>query len=171
MARADCNTQEKRDDAVISQALVILSKRLKKPGVLLGSASQVSHFLRLKLATKPHEIFCVIFLDAQNRLVAFEELFYGSLTELAVIPRQVVIRALAHNAAGAIFAHNHPSGSAEPSEADKSITHYLKRALRLVEVKVLDHFVVGGDNVVSFAARGLMDEATERPRLRKVSAK
>jgi len=171
MARADCNTQEKRGDAVISQALAILSMRLQKPGALLGGASQVSHFLRLKLATKPHEIFCVIFLDTQNRFIAFEELFRGTLTETAVFPRQIAMRAFAHNAAGVIFVHNHPSGSAEPSVADKLLTQFLKRALVLVEVRVLDHFVVGGDNVFSFADHGLMDEATERPQLRKVNAK
>lgn len=116
----------------------------------------MKHYLRLQLGARPHEVFAVLFLDAQNRLLALEELFRGSLTQTSVYPREVVKRALSHNAAGVILSHNHPSGMAEPSKADEYLTQTLKKALDLVDVKVLDHIVVGRDQAVSFAERGLL---------------
>jgi DNA repair protein RadC len=104
----------------------------------------------------PHEVFVGVFLDAQNRVVAVEELFRGTLTQTSVYPREIVKRALHHNAASTIFAHNHPSGVAEPSRADELLTQTLRHALGLVDVKVLDHFVVGADAAMSFAERGLL---------------
>ena len=114
-------------------------------------------WLRLQLAHLPHEIFVALWLDAQHRLIADEALFRGSLTQTAVYPREVVKRALACNAAAVIFAHNHPSGIAEASPADQSLTALLKQALALVDVKVLDHFIVAGNALpMSFAERGLL---------------
>ncbi|MDR3393626.1 MAG: DNA repair protein RadC [Parasulfuritortus sp.] len=122
----------------------------------LSSPTAVRDYLRLKLAGLPHEVFLAVFLDAQNRVLEAEELFRGTLTQTSVYPREVVKRALARNAAGVILAHNHPSGVAEPSQADRWLTDQLKAALALVDVKVLDHFVVAGTNSLSFAERGLL---------------
>ncbi len=121
----------------------------------LSSPEQVRDYLRLQLGSLPHEVFVVLFLDAQNRLIGSEQLFSGTLTQTSVYPREVVKRALHHNAAAVIFAHNHPSGIAEPSRADEMLTRALKEALALVDVKVLDHFVVAGNTALSFAERGL----------------
>ncbi|MBG6073424.1 DNA repair protein RadC [Polaromonas sp. CG_9.7] len=113
-------------------------------------------YLRLLLADRPHEVFAVVFLDAQNRVIETVELFRGTLTQTSVYPREVVIEALARNAAAVILTHNHPSGHAEPSRADELLTQTLKSALALVDVRVLDHFVVTRSMVVSFAERGLL---------------
>jgi DNA repair protein RadC len=121
------------------------------------SPAAVRDWLRLHLAGRPHEAFVALWLDAQNRLIASEELFRGSLTGTSVYPREVVKAALRHNAAGVILAHNHPSGVAEPSRADEALTRNLKDALALVEVKVLDHFIVAGTgSPLSFSERGLL---------------
>ena len=125
-------------------------------GDVLGSPGSVRDYLRLKLQGRPHEVFVGVFLDAQNRVIAVEQLFRGTLTQTSVYPREVVKRALHYNAAAMIFAHNHPSGVAEPSRADEMLTVALAQALALVEVKVLDHFVVGSDSAMSFAERGLL---------------
>jgi len=122
----------------------------------LGSPQAVRKYLRLLLEHKPVEIFVGIFLDAQNRLIAAQELFSGTLTQTSVYPREVVKSALRHNAASVIFAHNHPSGVAEPSRADEVLTQALKQALALVDVRVLDHFIVGQGATLSFAERGLL---------------
>lgn len=126
-------------------------------GDVFSSPRQVRDYLRLRIATLPHEVFMLILLDAQNRMLAAEELFRGTLTQTSVYPREVVKRVLSHNAAAVIFAHNHPSGIAEPSAADQLLTNSLKHALALVDVKVLDHFIVAGNaDPVSFAERGLL---------------
>ncbi|MBI3150171.1 MAG: DNA repair protein RadC [Betaproteobacteria bacterium] len=122
----------------------------------LASPAAVRDYLRLTLAARPHEVFLALMLDAQNRLIAAEELFRGTLTQTSVYPREVVKQALAHNAAAVIFAHNHPSGVAEPSRADEMLTQALKSALALVEVRVHDHLIVAGTSVVSLAERGLI---------------
>lgn len=116
----------------------------------------VRQYLRLQLAHLAHEVFAVLFLDHQHRLLAMEELFRGTLSQTSVYPREVVKRALALNAGAVILAHNHPSGLAEPSRADEVLTQSLKSALALVDVRVLDHLVVGRHDVVSFAERGLI---------------
>jgi DNA repair protein RadC len=108
------------------------------------------------LARLEHEVFMALFLDAQNRVIAAEELFRGTLTQTSVYPREVVKRALVHNAAAVILAHNHPSGVAEPSRADEFLTQTLRQSLSLVDARVLDHFIVAGNGVVSFAERGLL---------------
>jgi DNA repair protein RadC len=125
-------------------------------GDALTSPQAVRDYLRLTLASLPHEAFVVLFLDSQHRLLAADELFRGTLAQTSVYPREIVKAALAHNAAAVIFAHNHPSGVAEPSRADELLTQALKQALALVDVRTLDHFVVAGNRVVSFAERGLL---------------
>lgn len=122
-----------------------------------AAPAAVRDWLRLKLAQLPHECFVAIWLDAQHRLLADEELFRGTLTQTAVYPRELVKRALSLNAAAVIFAHNHPSGAAEPSRADEALTMALKQALAMVDVKVLDHFIVAGNAApMSFAERGML---------------
>jgi DNA repair protein RadC len=125
-------------------------------GDVLSSPKAVRDFLRILLHGRQEEVFVSIFVDAQNRVIATEELFRGTLTQTSVYPREVVKRALHYNAAAVIFSHNHPSGVAEPSRADESLTDALKRALMLVDVKVLDHFIVAGSSAMSFAERGLL---------------
>ena len=127
-------------------------------GAVLASPDQVRDYLRLKLEGRDYEVFMVLFLDAQNRLIAAEEMFRGTVTQTAVHPREVVKGALAYNASSIIVAHNHPSGLAEPSQADQHLTQQLRSALALVDVKVLDHFVIGSGvgQVTSFAERGLI---------------
>jgi DNA repair protein RadC len=122
----------------------------------LASPDAVRDYLRLTLSQLPHEAFVMLFLDSQNRLIAAREMFRGTLTQTSVYPREVVKAALAHNAAAVVFAHNHPSGVAEPSRADELLTSALKQALALVDIRALDHFVVAGQRVVSFAERGLL---------------
>ena len=122
----------------------------------LSSPQAVRRYLRLSLEHKQVEVFMGLFLDAQNRLIKAEDLFSGTLTQTSVYPREVVKSALKHNAASVIFAHNHPSGIAEPSRADESLTQALKQALALVDVRVLDHFVIGHGELMSFAERGLL---------------
>jgi DNA repair protein RadC len=142
------------------QAVLELARRaLKedvKQGTVLSSPGKVRDYLRLNLARLEHEVFIALYLDSQNRLIATEELFRGTLSQTSVYPREVVKHALKHNAGGIIFAHNHPSGVAEPSRADELLTSNLKQALSLVDVKVLDHLIVAGAATVSFAERGLL---------------
>ena len=122
----------------------------------LASPGAVRDYLRLSLSALPYEAFMVLFLDSQNRLLAAQELFRGTLSQTSVYPREVVKAALAHNAGAVIFAHNHPSGVAEPSHADELLTAALKQALSLVDIRTLDHFIVAGQKVISFAERGLL---------------
>lgn len=138
----------------IKRALTLIENHLREPGVTFTSASITRDWLRLNLAGLEREVFMVVFLDNQNRLLAHETLFHGSITSTEVHPREVVKAALRHNAAAAIFAHNHLSGYAEPSDADRRITERLKKALALVEVRALDHLIVGNKEIVSFAERG-----------------
>jgi len=123
---------------------------------VFDSPARVKDYLSLQLAGREHEVFAVLFLDAQSRLLRLEEMFRGTLTQTSVYPREVVKRALEFGAASVILAHNHPSGAAEPSRADEFLTQTLKSALALVDVRVLDHLVVGRGAVVSFAERGLL---------------
>jgi DNA repair protein RadC len=124
--------------------------------VSLNSPQGVRDHLCQVLAHKGHEVFTVLFLDAQHRLIAFEEMFRGTLTQTSVYPREVVKQALQHNCAAVILAHNHPSGVAEPSRADEALTRALKGALAMIDVRVLDHIVVAGKDSTSFAERGLL---------------
>lgn len=142
-------------DSVIRAAMGVLEARARY-GSALTSPGHVRDYLKLALADRPHEVFVCVWLDAQHRTISFQELFRGTLTQTSVYPREVVKAALAHNAAAVIFAHNHPSGVAQPSQADELLTRNLKDALSLIEVKTLDHFVVAGTSAVSFAERGLI---------------
>jgi DNA repair protein RadC len=142
------------------QAVVELGKRALREearrATPMDSPQAVRSYLALALARLGHEIFTVLFLDAQHRLIAIEEMFRGTLTQTSVYPREVVKHALQHNCAAVILAHNHPSGVAEPSRADQALTRALQSALALVDVRVLDHIVVAGAQTVSFAERGLL---------------
>jgi len=140
--------------AVLEMAKRHLLEQLSR-GDVLCSPSQTRQYLAAQLGNYPHEVFACLFLDNRNRVIAFEKMFYGTIDGASVYPREVVRLALKKNAAAIIFAHNHPSGVAEPSHADEQITKRLKEALALVDVRVLDHFVIG-DEVVSFAERGLL---------------
>ncbi len=142
-------------DQTIKRALKILEGRMRDTPAL-ASPNAVRDYLRLLLHDRGHEVFICVFLDAQHRVIATEELFRGTLAQTSVYPREVVKATLAHNAAAVVFAHNHPSGAAEPGRADELLTQALKQALALVDVKVLDHFVVAGSGAVSFAERGLL---------------
>jgi DNA repair protein RadC len=141
--------------AVLELARRALAQELAAKPVF-DAPAKVKDYLRLQLGARPHEVFGVLFLDAQNRLLAFEDMFRGTLTQTSVYPREVVKRALELRAAAVILAHNHPSGAAEPSRADEYLTQTLKSALALVDVRVLDHLVVAHASVVSFAERGLL---------------
>ncbi len=142
--------------AVLEMARRALGDELKN-GDIMTSPELVRDYLRLTLKNKQHEVFVGIFLDVRNCTLATEELFSGTLTQTSVYPREIVKRALHHNAAAIIFAHNHPSGIAEPSQADKTLTQTLKHALTLVDVKVLDHFIIGNNETTfSFAENNLI---------------
>ena len=141
--------------AIFEMSRRALNEQLQQRDVF-KSPQQVRDYLVLKLGSLTREVFLVLFLDTQNHLLATEEMFAGTLTQTSVYPREVVKRALHHNAASVIFAHNHPSGIAQQSQADELLTKQLKQALALVDVRVLDHFIVAGNNTLSFLERGLL---------------
>ena len=143
------------DELIIKRALAILHKRIRVADAL-SSPGAVRDYLRLLLTGREHEVFVCVFLDAQNRVIACDELFRGTLTQTSVYPREVVKTSLAHNAAAVILCHNHPSGVSEPSSADRQLTRTLTEALALVDVRVLDHFIVSAGDGLSFAERGLL---------------
>jgi DNA repair protein RadC len=140
---------------LVQQALDLLECDMHEADAL-ASPAVVRDYLRLLLGDRPYEVFAVVFLDAQHRVLDAIEMFRGTLTQTSVYPREVVIEALARNAAAVILTHNHPSGHPEPSRADEALTQTLKSALALVDVRVIDHFVVTRSTVVSFAERGLL---------------
>ncbi|MBS0444440.1 MAG: DNA repair protein RadC [Proteobacteria bacterium] len=145
--------------AEISAVMELARRTLRQPlaeAAVFADPAAVKAYLQLQLGGYRHEVFAVLFLDAQMRLLRLEEMFRGTLTQTSVYPREVVRRALELHAAGVILAHNHPSGAAEPSKADEFLTQALKSALALIDVRVLDHFVVGRGQVVSFVDRGLL---------------
>ncbi len=141
--------------AVLELARRALAEQLRERAVL-QSPQDVKHYLQLQLGARHHEVFAVLFLDTQHRLLALEELFRGTLSQTSVYPREVVVRALHHQAAAVVLAHNHPSGSVEPSRADELLTQTLKAALALVDVRVLDHVIVAPGQALSLAERGLL---------------
>lgn len=151
------DAQRAAEDEIIDQARDILIRRLGQTvHAPLNSPAEVRTYLKLTLMARPAEEFWCVMLDAQHRVMSAEMLFAGTLTQTSVYPREVVKAALARNAAAIIFAHNHPSGVAEPSHADELLTRALKQALAIVDVNVLDHFIVAGDRILSFAERGLL---------------
>ncbi|MES9962199.1 MAG: DNA repair protein RadC [Candidatus Sedimenticola sp. 20ELBAFRAG] len=143
------------EDTLVAQALLILQQRIQR-NTTLDSPSTVRDYLTIKLSPYEHESFLVVFLDNRHRVIDVEELFRGTIDGASVYPREVVKTALINNAAAIILAHNHPSGVAEPSQADQAITDRIKAALNLVDIRVLDHFVIGGGTYVSFAERGYL---------------
>lgn len=143
------------DDEVIAAALRILSSRIVRSNAL-SCPRTTREYLAMRFAGLEHEVFTCLYVDNRNRVLACEELFRGTIDGASIHTREVVKRALAHNAAAVILAHNHPSGVAEPSQADELITRRLKQALALVDIRVLDHLVVGDGVVESFAERGLL---------------
>ncbi|MCW5255637.1 RadC family protein [Verminephrobacter aporrectodeae] len=144
-----------RAEEVLSQARRVLSQRVRR-GATMSSPQAVKDYLRLEIGVLEHEVFCVLFVDAQHRIIELKQMFRGTVTQTAVYPREVVKAALGCNAAAVLLAHNHPSGAAEPSGADEFLTQTLKTALALVDVRVLDHLVVTGADVRSFAELGLL---------------
>jgi len=140
---------------IVASALELLAQEVRSTDALTSPAA-VRDYLRLALGDREHEVFAVVFLDTQNRAIEIVELFRGTLTQTAVYPREVVIEALKRNAAGVILAHNHPSGVPDASAADRALTDALKNALVLVDVQVLDHFIVTRTETVSFAEKGLL---------------
>ena len=141
--------------AVFEMARRALGQQLTQREVF-ETPDAVKHYLQLQLAHKNHEVFAVLFLDNQNRMLAMEELFRGTLSQTSVYPREVVMRALHHQASAVVLSHNHPSGSVQPSRADEHLTQTLKAALALVDVRVLDHIIVGQGQTLSMAEQGLL---------------
>lgn len=152
----EINATVANEDAIIAAALEILARRMRSSGVLMDSPEVVRDWLRMRVGGKPHEEFGCIWLNAQHDLIEAGEMFRGTLTQTSAYPREIVKEALHHNAAAVIFYHNHPSGAAEPSLADEMLTRQLKDALNLVDVRVLDHFVVTAEQTTSFAEKGLL---------------
>lgn len=143
-----------RERGAIDRALEIVGRCLRQPGVVMGDPDAVKKYVRLHIGGEPIEVFCALYLDAQNRAIAFDRLFTGTLTQVSVYPREVVRAALTHGANAVILAHNHPSGNVVPSRADEALTQTLKAALALVDVCVLDHIIVGGNEALSMARCG-----------------
>lgn len=155
LSNAAINQSFNHDNSVIQNALDILESRIQLPTAYIKSPSDTRNFLRLKLSELEHEVFAVVFLNNRHGVIAYEEMFTGTIDGAAVYPREVVKAALRHNAAAVIFAHNHPSGVTIPSESDKNLTTRLKSALTFVDVRVLDHLIVGHDTT-SFAELGIL---------------
>lgn len=142
--------------AVIDAAFAILGCYLREPGGAFATPNAIKQYLRLHLAGETSELFAVLYLDAQHRAIALETPFVGTLTQCSVYPREIVRAALVHGAVAIVLAHNHPSGATTPSRADEAVTQALKAALMLIDVRVLDHFIIAGDQAVSMAELGLM---------------
>jgi len=145
-----------RERGVIDRALEIVGRCLRQPGAVMADPDVVKAYVRLNIGGETTEQFCVMYLDAQNRVIAFDHLFTGTLAQTSVYPREVVRAALAHGANAVILTHNHPTGNTTPSRADEALTQTLKAALALVDVRVLDHVIVGGDKALSMAEKGLL---------------
>ncbi|NUP87766.1 MAG: DNA repair protein RadC [Burkholderiaceae bacterium] len=144
------------EDWIIRQAITLLENRVFNAGPVLDSPAAVRDYLRLKLVAEPNEIFAVVFLNSQHQVIAFEPLFKGTVDQTPVYPRVLVQRTLALNASALILAHQHPSGNTEPSGADRAITERLTSALATIDVRVLDHFIIGKGSPYSFAEAGLL---------------
>ena len=145
-----------RERATIERALAILGAWMTEDRDVFDSPDVVKRYLQLHIGGEPCEHFAVLFLDCQNRAIAFERMFVGTLTQTSVYPREVVLAALRHNASAVVLAHNHPSGSVQPSRADEALTQTLKAALAMIDVRVLDHVIVGAGKALSMAERGLV---------------
>ena len=144
------------EDQIIARGLTILAGRMRSDREVFASPATVRQYCQLRLGALDHEVFAVLFLDVQNRLIEYREMFRGTLTQTSVYPREVVKECLALNAAAVVLVHNHPSGSVQPSRADEHLTQTLKAALALVDVRVLDHVIVSAISSLSMAERGLL---------------
>jgi DNA repair protein RadC len=145
------------DDILISKALRCLEDRMRyAAGDTLNSSLIVSRYLRLQLAQEKNEVFSALFLDNRHRLLAFEKMFYGTINESVVYPRGIIQKALEYNAAAIIAAHNHPSGNLTPSSADMMVTNQLKDILKILDIKLIDHFIITHKETYSFAEKGLL---------------
>jgi DNA repair protein RadC len=144
------------EQRAIATALRAMERVMRDAGVTLDRPGAVVDYLQLRLAKLEHEVFALLYLDAQNRLIAYEELFRGTVSQTAVYPREIIKQVLAHNASAVVLAHNHPSGQAEPSAADRALTEVLKKALQVIGASVLDHIIVAGKGHYSFAEHGLV---------------
>ncbi|ABR91551.1 DNA repair protein RadC [Janthinobacterium sp. Marseille] len=144
------------DTWIVHRAIEILDEHVIKHGPKLTSPKDVKDYLRLQLLNEKREVFAVVFMDTQHRVLAYEPLFFGTIHQTSVYPRAIVQRAMSLNAASMILAHNHPSGSTHPSEADKQLTNRLKSLLESIDVRVLDHFIIGEEGTFSFAEHGLL---------------
>lgn len=156
MAGKHSTTLTVSENRSVYKALKILERKLLIDETVFNSPGRVADFLKLKLGFEEREIFAVMFLDAQNRLIEYAPMFYGTVCESSVYPREVVKKALSLNAASVIFSHNHPSGKPVESEADKLLTKQLEATLKMVDVKVLDHIIVAGNKSLSFLEKGLL---------------
>lgn len=170
------STLQAREDRAIYRALKILESRARTESYAITGTATTRDYLRLALGGEDKEVFAVVFLDGGNRVITIEKMFYGTLSQTSVYPREVVRRALLHNAASVILAHNHPGGDATPSQADRWLTYRLAEALGLVDIRVLDHFVITATEAASFYELGLLgapgQEAPKtKPRSKKASAK
>lgn len=155
-AQLNIDLTEQQDDRIIQQAIALLEHRVFKAGPTLDSPKAVRDYLRLKLMAEPNEVFVVVFLNSQHQVLACEPLFKGTVSEASVYPRVVVQRALELNASALIMSHQHPSGTTEPSMADRAITNRLKFILSMVDIRVVDHFIIGKGEPFSFAESGLL---------------
>jgi DNA repair protein RadC len=145
------------DDAIIAQALEILEARMKSQRLIFTGPNDVKNFLKLKLGQLEHEVFAIMFLDSQHQLIAYEEMFRGTVSQTSVYPREIAKQALKLNSSAVILCHNHPSGNGAPSRADEALTKTVKQSLDLIDTRVLDHFIVAGaSNVTSMAELGLV---------------
>ena len=144
------------EQEIKESALVSLQEKVKSDGVVFGAPDVVSGFICLKMGDLPHEVFGVIFMDSQNKMIEYKEMFRGTISQTSVYPREVAKEGLLLNAATVILAHNHPSGNLQPSSADLNLTRKLKETLDLVDIRILDHFIVAGSQYLSMAEKGLM---------------
>ena len=156
MNRQHTTTLTASENRAVYKALKILERRLLIEETVFNSPGRVADFLKLKLGFEEREVFAVMFLDAQNRLIEYAPMFYGTVYQTEVYPREVVKKALSLNAVSVILSHNHPSGKAVESEADKLLTKQLKATLKMVDVRVLDHIIVAGNKTLSFVEKGLL---------------
>jgi DNA repair protein RadC len=155
-AKADNRSTPMKDDQIISKALEILANRLTVTKEFFNSPADVKAFFTLQLGAREQEVFAVMFLTTRNGLIAFREMFFGTIDGAAVYPREIAKAALSLNAAAIIIGHNHPSGSTEPSQADQRITDRIIETMALLDIRVLDHILVGGAQTLSFSERGLL---------------
>lgn len=156
MATLNSSSRDKQATATVRSAIRILEQEMREYGPDLSHGASVRNHLQLTLQSEERELFGCLYLTAQNQLIEWNPMFYGTLTQTSVYPREILRRALLVNAGGVILAHNHPSGNAKPSTADKFLTRTIKEMLELIDTRVLDHFIVGRDGIFSFAEEGLL---------------